>query len=99
MTIKSNNIPLDNVTVTFDGKTNRTDSSEMAGFVAPRVLPDGDNTYTIVALKEGYNATIVNITVVNVPQVLPNVSTLNIAEETSQTKKNKSTIMYAVTVF
>ena len=26
VTIKSNNIPLDNVTVTFDGKTNRTDS-------------------------------------------------------------------------
>lgn len=83
VTIKSNNIPLDNVTVTFDGKINRADSSGMAGFVAPRVLPDGDNTYTIVALKEGYNATVVNITVVNVPQVLPTVSTLNIAEETS----------------
>jgi hypothetical protein len=26
VTIKSNNTPLDNVTVTFDGKTNRTDS-------------------------------------------------------------------------
>jgi hypothetical protein len=26
VTIKSNNIPLDNVTVTFDGKTNRIDS-------------------------------------------------------------------------
>ena len=26
VTIKSNNIPFDNVTVTFDGKTNRTDS-------------------------------------------------------------------------
>ena len=58
VTIKSNNIPPDNVTVTFDGKTNRTDSFGVAGFVAPRVLPDGDNTYTIVALKEGYNATI-----------------------------------------
>jgi hypothetical protein len=81
--IKSNNVSLDNVTVTFDGKINRTNSLGIAGFVAPRVLPDGENIYAIIALKEGYNATIVNITVVNVLQVLPTVSTLNLAEETS----------------
>ncbi len=83
ITIKSTNVPLDNVTVTFDGKTYKTDSLGIADFVAPRVLPDGENTYVLVALKEGYNATIVNITVVNIPQVLPTVRTLNIAEKTS----------------
>lgn len=82
VTIKSNNISLANVTVTFNGKTHRTNSFGIAGFTAPRVLPDGDNSYTIIAVKEGYNATIVNITVVNVPQVFPNVRSSNIVEKT-----------------
>ncbi len=83
VTIKSNNISIGNATVTFNGKTNVTNSSGMAGFSAPRVLPDGDNSFTITAFKEGYNSTTVHITVANVPQVFPIVIVSNIAEETS----------------
>ncbi len=82
VTIKSNNISIGNATVIFNGKTNVTNSSGMAGFFAPRVLPDGDNTYTIIAVKDGYNATVVNITVVNIPQVFPDVKSFNIVEKT-----------------
>ena len=82
VTIKSNNVSIANVTVTFNGNINRTNSFGIVGFTAPRVLPDGDNTYTIVAVKDGYNATVVNITVANVPQVFPDVMSSNIVEET-----------------
>jgi len=81
VTIKSNNVSLANVTVTFNGKINRSDSFGIAGFTAPRVLPDGDNTYTIIAFKDGYNETVVDITVVNVPQVFPGVMSSNIVEK------------------
>lgn len=83
VTVKSNNISIANATVTFNGKTNMTNSSGMAGFSAPRVLPDGDNSFIITAFKEGYNSTTVHITVANVPQVFPIVIESNIAEETS----------------
>jgi len=82
VTVKSNNISIVNATVTFNGKTNVTNSSGMVGFFAPRVLPDGDNTYTIIAAKDGYNATVVNITVVNIPQVFPDVKSSNIVGKT-----------------
>ena len=67
VTVKSNNISIANATVTFNGKTNVTNSSGMAGFFAPRVLPDGDNSFTIAAFKEGYNSTTVHITVPEIP--------------------------------
>ena len=82
VTIKSNNVSLANVTVTFNGKINRTDSFGIVGFTAPRVLPDGDNSYTIIAVKDGYSTNIVNIAVVNVPQVFPTVRSSNIVEKT-----------------
>lgn len=83
VTIKSNNISIANATVIFNGKTNVTNSLGMAGFSAPRVLPDEDNSFIIAAFKEGYNSTTVHITVANIPQVFPIVIVSNIAEETS----------------
>lgn len=82
VTIKSNATFLANVTVTFNGEINRTNSFGTAGFYAPRVLPDEDNTYTIIATKPGYNETIAQVTVLNVPQVFPTVSTSHIFEKT-----------------
>jgi len=83
VTIKSNDISLPNVTVAFDGRTNRTDSLGIVGFSAPRVLPDKDNVYTIVAFKAGYNETSLDVTVANVPQICLMVSPANIVEKTS----------------
>jgi len=83
VTITSNDISLANVTVIFNGKTNLTDSFGIVGFSAPRVLPDEDNVYPIVASKAGYNETSVNITVANVPQVFLIVSPPNIVEKKS----------------
>ena len=82
VTIKSNNLSLANATVIFNGKINITNTFGKVSFTAPRVLPEEDNTYSINALKDGYNKNIVNITVVNVPQVFPNIKSLNIVEKT-----------------
>ena len=67
----------------FNGKTNKTDSSGVAGFSAPRVTPNEDNVYTIVAFKEGYNRTSLDVIVANVPQLFLMASPSNIVEKTS----------------
>lgn len=80
--ITSNNVFIDNVTVTFNDQTNITNSEGIVGFIAPRVLPDENKTYTIIASKEGYNTTTCQITVLDYPQVFPIVSISNILEKT-----------------
>ena len=83
ITITSNNTPVENVTVTFNGETNMTNSSGIVGFIAPRVSADTNHFYPIKASKEGYNTSTDTITVQNVPQVLPTVDVPGITENTS----------------
>ncbi len=82
ITIKSNNISIDNVTVIFNGGENLTNSAGRVIFYAPRVLPDENNTYNITASKEGHNSTTISITVANVPQLFPTVISSTIDEGT-----------------
>ena len=82
ITIISNNIVVDNVTVIFDGKRGVTNSEGIAKFFAPRVLPDGDNLYNITAFKKGYNTTKYQIKVLNIPQLHIDIKSYNIAENT-----------------
>lgn len=80
--IEANSIPIDNVTVTFNKETNITDSQGIVGFQAPRILPQDNTTYTILAQKEGYTASSKNITILDIPQLYPIVENPAILEET-----------------
>jgi len=80
VTIKSNNTTIANATVTFNGEENKTNNQGKVIFYAPRVLPNENNTYTITAIKEGYNSTTISIEIVNVPQLFPTVINSNIEE-------------------
>ena len=82
-TITSNGSAIDNVTVEFDGNINLTNSLGQVQFTASRVLPYRDNNFTIIASKHGYLQNSTNISILDVPQVLPSVMSSNIVENTT----------------
>jgi hypothetical protein len=83
VSVKSGILFIDNATVTFNGKTNQTNATGVAGFQAPFVTPDANTTLTITALKEGYQSGNRSIFILNIPQLFPMVVSSLIMENTS----------------
>jgi hypothetical protein len=80
ITIQADNHPVVNVTVRVENQINLTNETGIAGFIAPRVLPNENKTLNISAYKEGYNSTLKKIMIINIPQVYPVLETAIIEE-------------------
>ncbi len=83
ITVTSGNVSIANATVRFNGEQNITNASGKVSFKAPRITPDENKTRTISASKNGYNTTTCLITILNIPQLFPTVSSTYLAENTT----------------
>lgn len=78
MYVTANDVDIENVSVTFNGITNLTNDMGFACFHAPAFIPDGNNTYEIIATKEGYLSASANITILNrLPQLSITIANTN----------------------
>jgi hypothetical protein len=83
VTVKSGVLFMDNATVMFNGDTNQTNATGVAGFRAPFVIPQENTTLTITVLKEGYQSGNSSIHILNIPQLFPMVTSSVMTGNTS----------------
>ena len=77
-----NETPLANATVIFNHELKYSNTAGFVQFIAPRVLPDENITFPLVAYKERIPAVTINISVINRPQLFISLESTTIPTKT-----------------